>query len=403
MTPPLNPIIYVRVYDRNHALLPGADIRFTLNGQAAGGVESSDGRGMIQLPNRDAELEVTVTYGGQTQNKKPAKNVQTIEFDFDVDGGPKDDESGRDPDGGQKNDEPGKDPEGFLRLAIKAVPATKYALGLAGFAAAGSIAAQYLGSPTAAVIGTSVTIAGSVIVLVFARLVALKKEVFLRPAQFLMWAMTVMFVAAITLLGSSFFVGLPLDLRPTRAPVAPPASGAPTGKSKDEAQRDTTDMPKAETPKVSATAPQKRAASGCSPVLTRNSPFSDKATKIFSNIKGRAAWVFLGRMREDQSYSEGPYWKAKGQEVPRSVPQVGAWIAIVAKRELFARGPRSPEKDLTEQPLTVNDDGLPDGASIGASLPACSVVLVKKVEAHPSSDAATTAVWARIEAVPDLR
>jgi hypothetical protein len=102
-----------------------------------------------------------------------------------------------------------------IRAAIAAVPFTKYALGLAGFAAAASIAMRFLGSPAATLIAVAVTLSGSLILLVFANLARAKPKTFLRPAQFVMWATLILFVATLALLFTSFFFGQPLRLQPT--------------------------------------------------------------------------------------------------------------------------------------------------------------------------------------------
>jgi hypothetical protein len=104
-----------------------------------------------------------------------------------------------------------------IRAAMRAVPATKYALGVAGIAAAGAIVLALLGSPTTGVIGVAVTIAFSMVVLLFAHLARQKPATFHRPAVIVLWCVTLLFAATLIVLFTSFFIGYPLDLRPGHA------------------------------------------------------------------------------------------------------------------------------------------------------------------------------------------
>jgi len=114
---------------------------------------------------------------------------------------------------------------GILRAALKAVPATKYALGIAGVAATVAIVLGILGSPTLAFIGISVMIAGSTVLLVFANLARERPKTFRRPAQVIMWATTLLFVATLVVLFTSFFFGKPLDLKPSNSDAQSERSG----------------------------------------------------------------------------------------------------------------------------------------------------------------------------------
>lgn len=116
---------------------------------------------------------------------------------------------------------------GIVRAAIRAVPATKYALGTAGVAAAAAISVGLLGNPTAAVVGVTTTLALSTVLLLFANLARQKPATFRRPAAVLLWTMTWFFVAATAALFSSFFFGFPLSFKPTE-PHAPASSHTPS-------------------------------------------------------------------------------------------------------------------------------------------------------------------------------
>lgn len=104
------------------------------------------------------------------------------------------------------------DPRAILSDAIKAVPATKYALGAAGFAAAAAIVLGiFWGSGRLAFFGTLIALAMAAVVLVFAK--ASKSRLPAGLIATFMWGTMVLFMAALGCTFSSVFFGSPLDLR----------------------------------------------------------------------------------------------------------------------------------------------------------------------------------------------
>jgi hypothetical protein len=79
-------IVDVFVRDRRGRPIPGASIEFTKDGLPAGGVPNAEGRGRIQLPNRNVKVGVTVTYNDQQpQTVQLGQDQDSFTFTFDVD------------------------------------------------------------------------------------------------------------------------------------------------------------------------------------------------------------------------------------------------------------------------------------------------------------------------------
>lgn len=78
-------IIDIFVKDNKGRPIPGASINFLLNGQPAGGVPNSEGRGRIELPDRSDSVEALASYNGQTKREKLGPNQDSYIFSFDVD------------------------------------------------------------------------------------------------------------------------------------------------------------------------------------------------------------------------------------------------------------------------------------------------------------------------------
>jgi hypothetical protein len=84
-------------------------------------------------------------------------------------------------------------PMNVLKAAIKAVPAVKYALGIAGISAAGAIVVSFLGSGRGAVIVLGGLLVAMVLLFVFARLIAAQNGSIVIAALVLMWMVLVFF------------------------------------------------------------------------------------------------------------------------------------------------------------------------------------------------------------------
>src|SRR5262245_61163510 len=92
---------------------------------------------------------------------------------------------------------------GLVRAGIKAVPATKYALGAVGVAAAAALAFGLFGSLTAGFVAFLAMIVLMVLLFVFAGLVALKPASLGMPAKLVAWTVTVIFCGALLVVATS--------------------------------------------------------------------------------------------------------------------------------------------------------------------------------------------------------
>jgi hypothetical protein len=101
-----------------------------------------------------------------------------------------------------------------LKAAIKAVPSLRYALGIAGIAAVVAIILGLGLHPQIAVFGTLMVIGVMFILVVFSRYAGSQDSSFKGPATLLVWFFTVVTMAAITLLATSYFLQWPLPLGP---------------------------------------------------------------------------------------------------------------------------------------------------------------------------------------------
>lgn len=104
----------------------------------------------------------------------------------------------------------------FLRDAIEAVPAVKYALGVGGLASVVAIVTGRFGlglDPRFAVVGGVVMIVMMVVLVIFARVTEIVGESFRLPVMALTWFALLLFMAASTLLLTSVFFMWPLDLK----------------------------------------------------------------------------------------------------------------------------------------------------------------------------------------------
>ena len=82
------PAFLVIARDKNRRALPGAVIEFVIDGQPGFKASGPDGRGSLERLPANSTLEIRVSYKGQTQIVKPAKNVDSCEVIFDVDAHP---------------------------------------------------------------------------------------------------------------------------------------------------------------------------------------------------------------------------------------------------------------------------------------------------------------------------
>jgi hypothetical protein len=111
----------------------------------------------------------------------------------------------------------------IIRESIKAVPAMKYALAIAGILAVVALVGAFKLSPQTAILGSVITLVLMVAMVVFARLTTTASRHFVLPAQVMMWAFLLVTVATAFLLFTSAFFRWPRGLRelldPKPAPV----------------------------------------------------------------------------------------------------------------------------------------------------------------------------------------
>jgi hypothetical protein len=113
---------------------------------------------------------------------------------------------------------PGFGPLAVLREATKAVPAVKYALGVAGVVATVAIVRAFGIDYRVAVIGCIITFVMMVLLVVFAKLSTMARREFEWPVLVLMWSSLVLTVLGAFLLLCSVFFSWPADLRGWIAP-----------------------------------------------------------------------------------------------------------------------------------------------------------------------------------------
>lgn len=118
------------------------------------------------------------------------------------------------------------DPLQVLKQAIRAVPAVRYALGIAGVAAVIAIVKLFGLNPTVAALGTVVVLFLMAALVVFANLSALGAGDFRLPALVFTWSALILLIACAILLFTSTFFGKPLQLVPTSSPSASDATAA---------------------------------------------------------------------------------------------------------------------------------------------------------------------------------
>ena len=110
------------------------------------------------------------------------------------------------------NDQAPTGPFGFLKDAIQAVPAVKYALGVGGVVSLIAIVEAFGISSRAAVIGFPIILISMTLLVIFAKLASAKPGYFLYPLIILTWFSIVGMISTVTLIFTGVFFKWPLDL-----------------------------------------------------------------------------------------------------------------------------------------------------------------------------------------------
>ncbi len=97
-----------------------------------------------------------------------------------------------------------------LQAAMRAVPAVKYALGVAGLASAAAIARGFFQSPGSALVGTAAVFVLAVLLFAFSSLTQAVK-ILVWPGLVLTWALTLLFIGSLGLTISTVFFAYPLS------------------------------------------------------------------------------------------------------------------------------------------------------------------------------------------------
>lgn len=101
------------------------------------------------------------------------------------------------------------DPIKVVREAINAVPAVKYALGIAGVAASLALAAAFFSNTRAALFGVAAMLVLMTLLVIFAVLTKLAKQELRIPALVLTWTVLLVFVGSTILTFTSVFFSRP--------------------------------------------------------------------------------------------------------------------------------------------------------------------------------------------------
>ena len=118
-----------------------------------------------------------------------------------------------------------------LRESIRAVPAMRYALAVAGLLAVVGLVGAFKISPQMAVFGAIITLVLMVAMVIFARLTTTASRHFFIPATIMMWAFLIVTVASAFLLFTSAFFQWPRGLRELMGP--PPVAVSTIGETDD--------------------------------------------------------------------------------------------------------------------------------------------------------------------------
>ena len=103
-------------------------------------------------------------------------------------------------------------PLSILSNAIKAVPAVKYALGVAGIAAAGAIVTTFAGGHSrTAIFLVALVFIGMILLFLFSNLVTSRSQSAQIAGQVLLWAVTVFFVVFLLFTTTAAVAGWPCN------------------------------------------------------------------------------------------------------------------------------------------------------------------------------------------------
>jgi len=184
------------------------------------------------------------------------------------------------------------DPALILKQAVRAVPAVKYALGVAGIVAVIAIVKLFGLSFGVAALGAVVMLVLMAALVIFAKLSALGSADFRLPALVFAWFSLLLLIGSSLLLFTSTFFGKPLNLIASNAPAF--SSGAVEGEQvKSKAAMPALAGAEQESPATSSAA---TATTTSDPVLAQWAQKHSNAQAIFDRVKGKwNAWARNGQ------------------------------------------------------------------------------------------------------------
>jgi hypothetical protein len=187
-------------------------------------------------------------------------------------------------------------PLGILREAIRAVPAVRYALGVAGIVAAIAIVSLFRIDLRVAGFGIIVMLVFMAVLVLFARLATASDRSFAQAGRFFLWSSLVLFTSVAALLVTSIFFSWPRDLGPWLGIVQLKGntekklpSPQPSGTTPSPPAQNTRDEPAvitADPIRIDFATRNRGQRSGCScnpdnEVVFPNGPYSVKANEEF--------------------------------------------------------------------------------------------------------------------------
>jgi len=103
-------------------------------------------------------------------------------------------------------------PEGFLKTAVKAVPSLKYAIGIGGIAAVIVLLNGFGTDLRVTGVGVLLIFVPMILLVLFSRIAAAASGLLQKQLRFLTWFAVAIFAVFVSLVVSSIFFAVPLDL-----------------------------------------------------------------------------------------------------------------------------------------------------------------------------------------------
>jgi hypothetical protein len=227
-------------------------------------------------------------------------------------------------------------PASFLKQAIKAVPAVRYALGVAGIIAVIAIVKGYGLGFRVAVFGAVIMLVLMTMLVVFARAVADRKSDFHLPALVFTWFALILTVATATALFFSVFWNHPLDFRKDQSPQPGSTINEKQKPEAPAASRTTSNPAVTNTPQRSGSdVKQANPASSDAPATVLDSWWVGKYSRYLSDSIGHEKTTFeiindTKNLRAQISYGFSLPSDVSATNNPSSFSCYYAWIGTLS-------------------------------------------------------------------------